>query len=243
MKIAEKITKSVNALAVLIDPDKANEKLLNEIIDYANGGYIDFLFVGGSFAINSIDKLVKFFKKSTKVPIILFPGHPSQVSYEADAILFLSLISGRNPEFLIGYHIYVANNLKNSDLEVLPTGYILIESGRTTTVEYISNTKPIPSNKTDLIVSTAIAGELLGLKFIYLEAGSGADNHLNINILETVKKSIDIPLIVGGGIKNTTDLKEIAMVGANVIVVGTVFEKSPSLIPEFSNILKDAKNR
>ncbi len=243
MKIAEKISKSVNALAVLIDPDKVSENRLGKVVDYANKGYIDFLFAGGSFATNSTDKLVKFLKNSTNVPVVLFPGHPSQVSYEADAILFLSLISGRNPEFLIGHHIYVANELKNSKLEVLPTGYILVESGRTTTVEYISNTKPIPPNKTDLIVSTAIAGELMGLKFIYLEAGSGADNHLNIKMLNIVKKSIDIPLIVGGGIKNANDLKEIASVGANVIVVGTAFEKSPSLIPEFSKILKNAKNR
>ncbi len=243
MKIGEKIKNSANALAVLIDPDKACEEWLNEVIEYANSGYIDFLFAGGSFATHSTDNLVKILKKSTNVPVVLFPGHPSQVSYEADAILFLSLISGRNPEFLIGHHIYVANSLKNSDLEVLPTGYILIESGRTTTVEYISNTKPIPANKTDLVVSTAIAGELLGLKFIYLEAGSGADNHLNINLLQVVKKSIDVPLIVGGGIKNEADLKEIAKVGANVIVIGTAFEKSPSLIPEFSKILKDAENR
>ncbi len=243
MKISEKIKNSQNDLAVLIDPDKVSENWLGKVVDYANKGHIDFLFAGGSFATNSTDKLVKFLKKSTNVPVVLFPGHPSQVSYEADAILFLSLISGRNPEFLIGHHIYVANELKNSKLEVLPTGYILIESGRTTTVEYISNTKPIPSNKTDLIVSTAIAGELLGLKFIYLEAGSGADNHLNIKTLNIVKKSIDVPLIVGGGIKNENDLKEIASVNANVIVVGTAFEKSPSLIPEFSKILKNAKNR
>ena len=173
MKILDKISQD-KLLAVLIDPDKAEYQHIEKICANANQGFIDLLFVGGSITSVSVDNLVEQIKEMTNVPVVLFPGHPSQVSLKADAILFLSLISGRNPDFLIGHHIYVSKLLKNNPIEVIPTGYILVESQNTTSVEYISNTKAIPADKADIVVSTALAGELLGMKLIYLEGGSGA---------------------------------------------------------------------
>ena len=160
-----------------------------------------------------------------------------QISNDADGILFLSLISGRNPEYLIGNHVVAAPLLKKSKLEILPTGYILIESGNLTSVEYISNTLPIPANKVDIAVATAIAGEMLGNKLIYLEAGSGAKYHVNKNIISKVKENINIPLIVGGGIKTNEEISEVCKAGADIVVIGTAIEKEPDLLKNFSEIV------
>ncbi len=239
MKQYDKIKNStIPLLAVLIDPDKAGKEYLNKILQYCNLGFVDFLFVGGSTTYNSIDLLITEIKKQTKTPVIVFPGNYLQISDKADAILFLSLISGRNPEFLIGNHVLAAQSIKKSGIETIPSGYILIDSGKITSVEYMSNTKPIPADKPEIICSTAIAGELLGLKCIYLEAGSGAKNSLDIEIIKKVKQSIDIPLIVGGGIKTKEDLQKKASAGADLIVIGTLFEQKPELIPLFYKSLK-----
>ncbi len=227
MNIYQKIKTSSNSLlAVLIDPDKISENNLKAIAKHCNLKKIDFLFVGGSIVSSSVDKLVEKIKNLTDTPVVIFPGSPIQISYKADAVLFLSLISGRNPELLIGQHIQVSKRLKKSKLEVIPTGYMLIKNKNISSVEYISNTKPIPAQKTDIAISTAIAGELLGLKTIYLEAGSGASETINENLIKKVKENINIPLIVGGGIKTKNDIEKVKKAGADIVVIGTVVEKN-----------------
>jgi len=239
VKIIDKILQDKKLLAVLIDPDKAEYQHIEKICANANQGFIDLLFVGGSITSVYVDNLVEQIKEMTNVPVVLFPGHPSQVSLKADAILFLSLISGRNPDFLIGHHIYVSKLLKNNPIEVIPTGYILVESQNTTSVEYISNTKPIPADKADIVVSTALAGELLGMKLIYLEGGSGASRSINSDLIKNLKAELSIPLIVGGGIKTIEDMQTYAQSGANVVVIGTLFEKNEDLIPKFYKKLQE----
>lgn len=232
MTIYTEIASKKTSLSVLIDPDKTSDNYLKKIIYYCNLGKIDLILIGGSIVSKSVDEIVINLKKHTKIPIVLFPGHPTQMSYKANGILFLSLISGRNPDYLIGNQVIVAKKLKTSNLEVIPTGYILIAGTKISTTEYISNTRAIPENKTDIIVATAIAGELLGLKAIYLEAGSGAEKCLNTDIILKVKKNINIPLIIGGGIKNKNDFEKIKNSGANMIVVGNAVEENPDLISE-----------
>jgi len=226
-------------LAVLIDPDNFEENYISKLVNFANKNLIDFFLVGGSIINQNINKITNHLKNHTKIPVVLFPGSLMQITENADAILLLSLISGRNPDFLIGNHVVAAQFLKKSKLEIIPTGYILIESGKTTSVEYMSNTKPIPADKTDIAISTAIAGEMLGLKTIYLEAGSGANNTVNKHLISKVKQNISIPLIVGGGINNCEILKSIIDAGADIVVVGTAFEKNPDLVTDFSKIIKN----
>ena len=179
-----------------------------------------------------IDKSFDLIKKNTTIPALLFPGSLLQITNKADGILLLSLISGRNSDLLIGNHVIASARIKRSNLEVLPTGYILIEGGKSTSVEYMSNTKPIPAEKIDIAVATAMAGEMLGLKYIYLEAGSGAKTSINIKIIKGVKENISIPLIVGGGIKTPNDVKSAFNAGADIIVVGNVIEQNPEILHE-----------
>lgn len=217
-------------IAILLDPDKSldDKKLKNTILSAEENG-VDYIFVGGSLISHSTDSLIERIQLLSKIPVILFPGHAVQVSDKADAILFLSLISGRNPEFLIGNHVISAPFLKKMDIEVISTGYILIESGLQTSVEYMSNTKPIPYNKTNIAVATAIAGEMLGNKLIYLEAGSGADKAVSPEMISAVKQNISIPLIVGGGLKSKTQIKKAFESGADIVVIGTALEKNENL--------------
>lgn len=225
--------------AVLIDPDKLKLGTLEEIIELAVSCQVDYFFIGGSLIVNNmLDEVIKQIKQSCDIPTILFPGNSYQLSYHADAILFLSLISGRNPELLIGNHVISAPYLKISPLEVISTGYMLIDGGITTTVQYVSNTIPIPSNKEDIAVSTALAGELLGMKQIFMDAGSGALNCVPLEMIESVSGAIDIPVIVGGGISSGEQAKKMAAAGADVIVVGNAIEKGPQLIREIAEALK-----
>ncbi len=221
-------------LAVLIDPDKQSEKELAKISKKSQKDGADFFLVGGSLVSSSLDSTIDVIKQNSEIPVLLFPGSVLQISNKADGILLLSLISGRNPNLLIGNHVIAAPILKKSSLEIISTGYMLIDGGNKTSVEYMSDTKPIPSNKADIAVATAIAGELLGNKLIYLEAGSGAKNHVNEILIKEVKKSINIPLIVGGGISDIKKLDVICKAGADIIVTGTAFEKNSSLIKAFS---------
>jgi putative glycerol-1-phosphate prenyltransferase len=177
---------------------------------------------------------MKIIKELTNIPVIIFPGNVTHLHDDADAVLFLSLISGRNPDLLIGNHIHVAPTLKRKGIETIPTGYMLIESGKITSAQYISNTIPIPREKPDIAIATAIAGELLGLKAIYMDAGSGADNTISENMIQQVKSNIDIPLIIGGGIRNANTAVNIAKAGADIIVVGNAAEENPELIIEIS---------
>ncbi len=238
-KIYQKI-KSANRtlLAALVDPDKAGSDFLSVLCDFANKKYVDVIFVGGSLTFKSVDETIDFIKRHTQVPVILYPGSPLQISFKADAILFLSLISGRNPEYLIGHHITVAKQLKDSGLEIIPTGYILIEGEKTSATEYISNTKPIPADKPEIAVATAVAGELLGMKMIYLEAGSGAKKSVNYSLIREVKRNLDIPLIVGGGIKNEETLEKTVRAGADLVVIGTAIEQNIYVLPNFFGVIK-----
>lgn len=222
-------------VAVLIDPDKHDEKTILQTLQVCNDCNVSFILLGGSLISKPIGNLIQAIKLHTKLPVVLFPGSLFQVSDEADAILLLSLISGRNPEFLIGNHVTAAPILKQSNLEVIPTGYIIIDSGKITSVQYISNTLPIPSDKNDIAVATAIAGEMLGLKTIYLEAGSGAPRHVPEKLVEAVKNNINIPLIVGGGLREKHHIQNIISAGADIVVIGNSLENAPKKLYDLLN--------
>ena len=211
-------------LVVLLDPDKVN-RLEDKVKMYDELG-VDLFFLGSSQPVEAnIDFVAKRIKDVTNLPLIIFPGAPNQVTKEADAVLFLSLLSGRNPDYLINNHVIAAPFIKSINLEVIPTGYILVESGKKTSVEIASKTAPLASDDIDNIVNHAIAGEFLGMKCIYLEAGSGALRHVSVNIVKAVKKNIDIPLIVGGGIRDKETIKKLVEAGADFIVIGNHLEK------------------
>lgn len=221
-------------LALLIDPDKVNTEKLANICKQLESSSFNLILVGGSLVQNDLDAVIVFLKKHTSLPIYLFPGNAMQLSDKADGILFLSLVSGRNPEYLIGQQVIAAPILKRMQLDVVSVAYMLIESGRTTSVEYMSNTKPIPSDKIDIIVATALAAEYLGLKMIYLEAGSGALHAVSPEIIKRVAEQVRIPIIVGGGIRNKTIVNDCYQAGASMVVIGSVIEQDLSKINEFS---------
>ena len=224
--------------AVLLDPDKIRLKQFEKTLQLAIEAKVDYFFIGGSLIVSDmLDKTLESIKKTCQIPIILFPGNSFQLSYKADALLFLSLISGRNAELLIGKHVVVAPYLKLSPLEIISTGYMLIDGGVPTTVTYMSNTKPIPANKPDIAASTALAGQFLGLKLIFMDAGSGAQNPISIDMIEAVSNTIEIPLIVGGGIKTPEKARENAKSGADLIVVGDAIEKDPELLTDLADAI------
>jgi phosphoglycerol geranylgeranyltransferase len=219
------------SLAVLLDPDKLDVYSLNQRIEAINTYKIDYIFVGGSLITSDkLDWLLTELKARTTAPKIIFPGHGTHINDKADGILLLSLISGRNAEFLIGQHVVFAPILKRSSLEILPVGYILIDGGKPTTVSYISNTSPIPADKPDVAAATALAGNLLGLKLIYLDAGSGAMDAIKPELISAVKKSIDTPLIVGGGINTVEKALTAWQAGADIIVIGNAIENNPDFM-------------
>lgn len=229
--------KAVNkkSFAVLIDPDKLDERALLTTIEIGKAALVDYFFVGGSLVVtDTLDKVVSTIKANSTIPVILFPGSPDQITPKADALLYLSLISGRNPELLIGAHVISAPFVKQSGLEIIPVGYMLIDGGTPTTVSYISNTNPIPSNKNDIASCTAMAGEMLGLKLIYMDAGSGAHRAIPTTMISQVAKYVQIPIIVGGGITSAEKAKENCLAGADIIVVGNAVEKDPTLIKEMA---------
>ncbi len=224
--------------AVLLDPDKIRLKQFEKTLQLAIEAKVDYFFIGGSLIVSDmLDKTLVSIKKTCQIPMILFPGNSFQLSYKADALLFLSLISGRNAELLIGKHVVVAPYLKLSPLEIISTGYMLIDGGVPTTVTYMSNTKPIPANKPDIAASTALAGQFLGLKLIFMDAGSGAQNPISIDMIEAVSNTIEIPLIVGGGIKTPEKAYENAKAGANLIVIGDAIEKDPELLTDLADAI------
>ena len=229
---------------VLLDPDKVRMNNVDKIVSLAQDSKVDYFFIGGSLIVNSVlDQTLETIKKACDIPLVLFPGNSFQLSYKADAILFLSLISGRNSELLIGKHVITAPYLKVSPLEIMPTGYILIDGGIPTTVSYISNTQPIPYTKDDVAMCTAMAGEMLGLKLIYMDAGSGANQSISPSMIEAVSSTIDIPLIVGGGIKTPKEAEAKALAGADVIVVGNAIEGDPHLITEIAAAVHGASGK
>ncbi len=223
------------SFAVLIDPDKVNEANLDLLVQLAVDAEVDYFFVGGSLVISDhLDQCIQYIKTKCAIPILLFPGSPSQVSRYADALLYLSLISGRNPELLIGQHVISAPFVKKSGLEIIPTGYIVVDGGAPTTVSYISNATPIPADKNEIAMCTAMAGEMLGMKLIYMDAGSGAQKPVTEAMIATVAKHIDVPLIIGGGITDAEKAYNNCAAGADVIVIGNAIEKDPTLIKEMA---------
>ena len=233
--IAAKKKEGRKSFAVLIDPDKVNEQKISELVELTAAAKVDYLLVGGSLVIsNHLNDVVIRIKRESNIPVILFPGTPSQVSRHADALLYLSLISGRNPELLIGQHVISAPFVKQSGLEIISTGYMVIDGGAPTTVSYISNAAPIPSDKNEIAMCTAMAGEMLGMKLIYMDAGSGARRAIAENMIEKVAAVIEAPLVVGGGISDPEKAYRNCKAGADLIVVGNAIEKDPSLIREIS---------
>ncbi|MEO6404217.1 MAG: geranylgeranylglyceryl/heptaprenylglyceryl phosphate synthase [Ferruginibacter sp.] len=233
--LLEKKQHGKKSFAVLVDPDKVNDCEMGTLVELAVEAKVDYFLVGGSLVIsNYLDECVQYIKRTCEIPVILFPGSPSQVSKYADALLYLSLISGRNPELLIGQHVVSAPVVKQSGLEIMPTGYMVIDGGAPTTVSYISNAAPLPSDKNEIAMCTAMAGEMLGMKLIYMDAGSGAKRSISTGMIEKVASCIDVPLIIGGGIKDAEKAYHNCKAGADVIVVGNAIEKDPSLIKEIA---------
>ena len=230
------------SFAVLIDPDKVNELILDELIALSTAAKVDYFLVGGSLVIsNQLDHVVQHIKKNSTIPVILFPGSSTHISTYADALLYLSLISGRNPELLIGQHVVSAPFIKQSGLEVIPTGYMLIDGGAPTTVSYISNANPIPADKNEIAMCTAMAGEMLGMKLIYMDAGSGAKRSITESMIEKVSQNISVPLIIGGGITDPEKAYLNCKAGADLIVIGNAIEKDPTLITEMSAAIHAVK--
>lgn len=224
------------AVAILIDPDKIlNDNRLMKLINICVENRVDYFLVGGSLiTTNNIGHIITKLKENSNIPVILFPGSNMYLDFSADAIFFLSLISGRNPELLIGQHVVAAPVIKRSGMEVISVGYMLIGSGNETTVSYMSNTLPIPSGKSSVAASTAMAGEMLGLKLIYLEAGSGAAYPVPEKLIKIVRKSVDIPIVVGGGLNTPEKAIGALNAGADLIVLGNGVEKNPELVIEVS---------
>jgi len=230
--------KGKKLFAVLIDPDKQSKDELIDLIDRAVSAKVDLIFVGGSLLTNgSFGNCIQTIKSNCSIPVVIFPGNSMQINKDADGILFLSLISGRNPDMLIGNQVITAPLLKHSNLEVLSTGYILVDSGKPTTVSYMSNTTPIPYDKNDVAVCTAMAGEMLGLKLIFMDGGSGATNPISESMISMVSNSIDAPLIIGGGICNAEKAIANCKAGADLIVVGNSIEKKPKLLEEIAQAI------
>lgn len=237
MKILQSLTTRQGtkrkSLAVLIDPDKVEMRGIKALVDRYVEAEVDYFFVGGSLISgNNFFVLIEALRRQSSIPVIIFPGSNLHIHSDADGILLLSLISGRNAELLIGQHVVAAPILKNSGLEILPTGYMLVESGKPTTVSYISNTQPIPSDKEDIAACTAMAGEMLGLKLIYLDGGSGALKPVPGRMISAVRRSVQCPLIVGGGIKDLNTAEQAWEAGADVLVVGNGLEENPEILSE-----------
>jgi putative glycerol-1-phosphate prenyltransferase len=227
-------------LAVLIDPDSiSDEAMLVNTCKMSTAAGADLILVGGSLITNGFfERCISIIKEQTDIPVVLFPGNIMQIDEHADAILFLSLISGRNPDMLIGKHVLAAPMLKKSELEVIPTGYMLIDGGNITSVSYMSNTTPIPADKSSIAACTALAGEMLGLRTIYMDAGSGAKQPIPEKLIREVKQQLSIPLFVGGGIRTPEAAKAAAQAGADIVVVGNAIEKDPSLIAKLVDAVK-----
>ncbi len=227
--------------AVLIDPDKISIAQAQQQATLCQNAKVDYIFFGGSLMVsNHVDECIKAIKSHTDIPVILFPGSPSQVSSYADALLYLSLISGRNADLLIGQHVVSAPLVAASGLEIMSTGYMVIDGGAPTTVSYMSGSLPIPANKNDIAMCTAMAGEMLGKKLIYMDAGSGAKQAIPESMIAAVAKSVTIPIIVGGGIVEPEKAYLNCKAGADIIVIGNAIEKNPALIAEMSSAIHEA---
>ena len=228
-------------LAVLIDPDKPDQGALLKLVREIAMGGADLIFLGGSLLMrDNIDEYLHTIKEHTNIPVILFPGSALQINGRADAILFLSLISGRNPELLIGTHVIAAPLIRQSGLEALPTGYMLVDCGKPTTASYMSASHPIPFDKPEIAACTAMAGEMLGLQLMYLDGGSGAPKPVSTEMISEVRKSVGGPIIVGGGIKTPEQAADICHAGADIVVIGNATEQNPNIIKEIAESVHKA---
>jgi len=240
MDVIKLFQRQKKQLAVLIDPDKLDTEQLIRTAKNSESIGVDYLFVGGSLLTSDdLFRSIRTLKENCELPVVLFPGNSYQVSRNADAMLFLSLISGRNPDMLIGMHVLAAPYIKLTGLQTIPTGYMLIDSGKPTSVSYMSNSLPIPHDKNDIAACTAMAGEMLGLRLIFMDAGSGAGITVSEEMISFVKQSVEVPVIIGGGIKSPEKLKSVFEAGADIAVIGNVFEKEPDLILDFAKILQE----
>jgi phosphoglycerol geranylgeranyltransferase len=234
-ELLERKQKGQKSFAVLIDPDKVNPPAIEQLVKLSVDAGVDYFLVGGSLVIsNQLDEVVQQIKAACDIPVILFPGSPSQVSKYADGLLYLSLISGRNPELLIGQHVISAPFVKQSGLEIISTAYMVVDGGAPTTVSYISNAAPLPSDKNEIAMCTAMAGEMLGMKVVYMDAGSGAKRPISESMIQAVAQQIEAPLIIGGGITDPEKAYRNCKAGADVIVIGNAIEKNAALIKEMA---------
>ncbi len=238
-RILAKAKTGQKQIAVLIDPDKHEFSDLAPLAKRMSAYPIDYFFVGGSLLSKDLlDECLQAFKNESKTPLIIFPGGIMQVNNKADALLFLSLISGRNPELLIGKHVESVPYIIDAGLEAISTAYLLIDGGNITTAQYISNTLPIPNDKPEIAALTAKAGEMIGMKMIYLDAGSGAKHSIPLAMIKAVKKATNSPLIIGGGIKSAKEAQEKLEAGADLIVIGNILEKQEFLLKEIMEVIK-----
>lgn len=225
--------------AVLLDPDKVGQDAIIGLLSQTQQHPVDFFFVGGSLVTDYVHKeVIITVRQHTDTPVVLFPGNPLHIESSADAIFFLTLISGRNPEFLIGQHVIAAPLLKKSGLEILPTGYMLVDGGAQTTVSYISGTTPLPYDKPGVAACTAMAGEMLGLQLMYLDAGSGARRPVSPDLIAAVRQAVDVPIIVGGGINSGEKVYQALNAGADLVVVGNSLEQNPDLLPDLLAVVQ-----
>jgi len=229
-------------VAQLIDPDRAGEEWLAATTRSAAEAKVDLFLAGGSLTNVPIDRLIRSLKRLSEIPVILFPGNLTQLTDGADVIFLLSLISGRNPELLIGNHVIAAPFLKSMRDRIIPVGYILIDCGGGTAVEYMSQTSPVPYGKNDIAAATALAGEMLGMKAIYLEGGSGAARHVDPSMIREVRAELTIPLIVGGGLDTADKVDAVFAAGADMVVIGNGSEQNPRLISDACRV-RDSHNR
>lgn len=238
-----KIQRASKAIAVLIDPDKSdNGPQLLAILKKAEFANIDYIFIGGSTVTrSSFQETVSFIKDNTTLPLIIFPGSSQQISEKADSLLYLSLLSGRNPDFLIGHHIESAMELSTMAIEIIPTGYLLIDGGTQSSVAYVSQTTPIPRENISIVKRTAIAGKLQGKKLLFLDAGSGAKFSVPTEMVKAIK-DLDIPLIIGGGVKNIEEIKALHYAGASVVVIGNKIEEDIDFLLEIASYKKGVLN-
>ena len=238
LNLKQTVAKNGAGFIILIDPDKKNDEKIIEIVENANLNGADAIFVGGSIMMDSFyNERVKKIKSISNIPVILFPGGVNQISKHFDAILFMSLLSGRNPHYLIGEQVLAAPIIKDIGIETIPTAYLLIDGGSTTSVEYISGTKPLPSSKPDLLIGHALAAQFLGMKMIYLECGSGAKNRIPDETLKAVSSEIDIDVAVGGGVRTPEDAGQLVNSGASFVVIGSAIENSKDSISDFASAI------
>jgi len=234
-----RLSKSIPGVLALLDPDRVPIDKIGELTEFVCKEGVAGILVGSSLLVSPrFNEFVAAVKKNADKPVILFPGGSHQISPYADAIFFLSLLSGRNAQFLIGEQVKAVFLIKESDLDVIPVGYILIESDGYSSVEYVSNTKPIPRTKPEIAMAHALTGEYFGMQFIYLEAGSGVEKHVPVEMVTQVKETITIPLIVGGGIRTSKEAQKIIKAGADYIVLGSIIEESEN---QFKEIMRSVR--